>query len=149
MGVARALIRINAPQSVVWTILADFGGLSKWSPLVITSTSISPMNQGPNSERAYDMQMLGSLTETAIEWEEGTGYTVQVKGVASLPYLTTKMSLSEQGGQTVVLAESELRGNEPELETMGRKIKGILQVTLQGLKEYVETGRKMPSPPIS
>ena len=144
MGIARALIRINALQNVVWTILADFGGLSKWSPLVTKSASTSPINHGLNCERSYDMQMLGSLTDKAIEWVEGTSYTVQVRGIPKLPYVTTKLFLREESGQTVVLAETELQGKDSDLESMGPQIKGIMQITLQGLKEYVETGRKMP-----
>ncbi|MCH8022566.1 MAG: SRPBCC family protein [Thaumarchaeota archaeon] len=143
MGTARALIRINAPQSVVWTILADFGGLSQWSPLVSKSASISPINHGLNCERTYDMQMLGTITDKAIEWVEGTSYTVQVRGIPKLPYMTTKLSLREDSGQTVVLVETELHGNDSDLENIGPQIKGIMQITLQGLKEYVETGRKM------
>jgi len=143
LGIARALIRIDALQSVVWTILSDFGGLSKWSPLVSKSASISPINHGLNCERTYDMHMLGSLTEKAIEWEEGTSYTVLVKGIPKLPYMTTKMFLREDSGQTEVLAETELQGDDSDLENMGPQIKRILQITLQGLKEYVETGRKM------
>ena len=143
MSTARALIRINAPQSVVWTILADFGGLSQWSPLVSKSASISPINHGLNCERTYDMQMLGTITDKAIEWVEGTSYTVQVRGIPKLPYMTTKLSLREDSGQTVVLVETELHGNDSDLENIGPQIKGIMQITLQGLKEYVETGRKM------
>lgn len=143
MAIARALIRINAPQSVVWTILADFGGLYKWSPLVSKSVSISPINHGLNCERTYDINMLGSLTDKAIEWIEGTSYTVLVKGIPKLPYMTTKLSLREDSGETEVFAETELQGDDSDLDNMGPQIKGILQITLQGLKEYVETGRKM------
>jgi len=123
--------------------LADFGGLSQWSPLVSKSASISPINHGLNCERTYDMQMLGSITDKAIEWVEGTSYTVQVRGIPKLPYMTTKLSLREDSGQTVVLVETELHGNDSDLENIGPQIKGIMQITLQGLKEYVETGRKM------
>jgi len=143
LGIARALIRIDAPQSVVWTILADFGGLSKWSPLVSKSVSISPISHGLNCERTYEMNMLGSLTDKAIEWVEGTSYTVLVKGIPKLPYFTTKLFLREDSGQTEVFAETELQGEESDLANMGPQIKRILQITLQGLKEYVETGRKM------
>ncbi len=89
------------------------------------------------------MQMLGTITDKAIEWVEGTSYTVQVRGIPKLPYMTTKLSLREDSGQTVVLVETELHGNDSDLENIGPQIKGIMQITLQGLKEYVETGRKM------
>ena len=87
--------------------------------------------------------MLGSLTDKAIEWVEGTSYTVLVKGIPKLPYMTTKLSLREDSGETEVFAETELKGDDSDLDNMGPQIKGILQITLQGLKEYVETGRKM------
>ena len=91
------------------------------------------------------MQNLGSIAEKAIDWVEGISYTVEVKGMRKLPYMTTKLALNEDSEQTVVLAETELQGIDSDLENIGPRIKGIMQITLQGLKEYVETGRKMPA----
>ncbi|MCZ6725563.1 MAG: SRPBCC family protein [Thaumarchaeota archaeon] len=143
-------VRINVPKNKVWEILADFGSVSKWGPIVNQSALISSSKQGVGTERSCDIQQVGSVTEKAIEWDEGNGYTFELKGVESIKSMITKFSLSAEGDQTIITADTEFEsaGGEAEQKGLEHMVQGSLKLIVQGLKQYAETGQKMSPPPM-
>ena len=141
-------VQINVPKSKVWEIVSDFGNVSRWGPLVTQSATTSPNNQGVGAERSCEVLQLGSITEKVIGWDEGNSITIDVKGIPGVYSLVNQSSLSGEGDQTVVKLETEvdIKGTEEEKKGFEEQFHGALQLTVEGLKQYAETGQKMAPP---
>jgi len=142
-------IQINVPKNKVWEILADFGNISKWAPIVTQSNIISSTNQGVGTERSVEIPQMGRVTEKVLEWDEGNSIKIEIKGIPSVNSLFNKFSLKGEGDQTEVTFEREvdIAGTEEERKDFEEQTQGMVQMSLQGLKQYAETGQKMTLPP--
>jgi len=138
-------VQINLPKSKVWDILADFGNIVKWGPTVLESVTISSTSQAVGTERRCEIINLGTIFEKAVEWDEGNYIKIEVKGIPSINHMFTKFSLSGDAFQTVVTGETEVEaaGTEAERKGIDERLQRALQLTIQGLKQYAETGQKM------
>jgi len=143
-------VQINAPKSKVWEIVSDFGNVSRWGPLVTQSATLSQNNKGLGAERSCEVLQLGRITEKVIGWDEGNSITIDVKGVPGVYSLVNQSKLSGEGDQTVVTSETEvdIKGTDEDKKGFEEQFHGALQLTVEGLKAYAETGQKM-SPPSS
>ena len=143
-------IRINVPKNKVWEILADYGNVAKWAPIVTQSALIGSSKQGVGTERSCEVQQFGSVTEKVLDWDEGNSMRYEIKGIPSVNSMFTKLSLSSEADQTVVTGEMEVEvaGTEAERKGFEEQLQGMIQMTLQGLKQYAETGQKMTPPPM-
>ncbi len=141
-------VQINAPKSKVWEIVSDFGNVSRWGPLVTQSATMSPNNQGIGAERSCEVLQLGNITEKVIDWDEGNSIMIEVKGIPAVYSLVNKSTLSGEGDQTVLTSETEvdIKGTEEEKKGFEEQFYGAMQLTVQGLKQYAETGQKMAPP---
>jgi len=142
-------IQIKLPPNKVWEILSDFGNIVKWGPTVMESVTISPSSQGVGTERRCEIIKLGTIFEKAVEWDEGNSMKIEIKGIPSITSMSQKFSLSSDADLTVVTGEMEVEveGNDAERERLNERLQRALQMTLQGLKQYAETGQKMTLPP--
>ncbi len=113
------------------------------------SVTISPSSQGVGTERRCEIIKIGTIFEKAVEWDEGNSMKIEVRGIPSVNCLFTKFSLSSKADQTTVTGESEAEaeGTGPERERLDARLQRALQMTIQGLKQYAETGQKMMLPP--
>ena len=143
-------VEINVPKNKVWEILADFGNVSKWAPIVTQSSAIGSSNQGVGAERSCEIVQMGTVTEKAVEWDEGNSVKYEVKGLPSVNSFFNKFSLRGEADQTVVTLEGEvdIAGTEEQRKGFEEQLQGAVQMTLQGLKQYAETGQKMTPPPM-
>lgn len=143
--------KINAPKEKVWDALSDFGGIDKWAPNVAHSASLSPTSKGVGCERSCEIPQVGSLHEKIIEWNEGSGYKYEISAIPGTPVksASTTWSTREESGQTVVelVSQYQLEGNEDGNKMFLEQTRMLINTTLAGLKQYVETGKKMESPP--
>lgn len=138
-------VQINAPKSKVWEIVSDFGNVSRWGPLVTQSATLSQNNKGLGAERSCEVLQIGSITEKVIGWDEGNSITIDVKGVPGVYSLVNQSTFSGEGDQTVVTSETEvdIKGTDEEKKGFEEQFHGALQLTVEGLKAYAETGQKM------
>ena len=143
-------IQINVPKNKVWDIIADFGNVSKWAPIVTKSAAIGSSNQGVGAERSCEVIQMGTVTEKAVEWDEGNSVKYEVKGLPSVNSFFNKFSLEGEADQTEVRLEGEvdIAGTEEQRKGFEEQLQGAVQMTLQGLKQYAETGQKMTPPPM-
>jgi len=143
-------VQINVSKNKVWEILADFGNAAKWAPIVTQSTTISSSNQGVGTERSCEVVQMGRVTEKVLEWDEGNSMRYEIKGLPSVNSFINKFSLKGEADQTEVMLEGEVEiaGTEAERKGFEEQLQGAVQMTLQGLKQYAETGQKMSPPPM-
>ena len=143
-------VQINVPKNKVWEIVSDFGNVSKWAPIVTQSATIGSFTQGVGAERSCEVVQMGSITEKVLEWDEGNSMRYEIKGLPSVNSFINKFSLKGEADQTVVTLEGEvdIAGTEAEKKGFEEQLQGAVQMTLQGLKQYAETGQKMSPPPM-
>lgn len=142
-------IQINASKKKVWDILADFGGVSKWNPMVSHSVTVSASKNGVNCERDCTIPQMGTLHERAVEWDEGNSMLIEVKGLApNIKSNYSKWTLKGEGNMTIftMSLDMELDGVEKERKEFEEQMRPSLKMVAQGLKHYAETGQAMPLP---
>ena len=143
-------VQINVPKNKVWEILADFGNVYKWAPPITQSALTGSTTQGVGTERFCEVIQMGRATEKVLEWDEGNSIRYEIKGLPSVNSFINKFSLKGEADQTEVTFEGELdiAGTEAERKGFEEQLQGMVQMTLQGLKQYAETGQKMSLPPM-
>lgn len=78
---------IDAPQHLVWRIVADFPAVDSYSPAVKESTATTDHRSGIGAGRHLRIKPFGfgSLTEEVTEWDEGSSYRFDVIDSSGLP----------------------------------------------------------------
>jgi len=97
-------IRINAPKNKVWEIISDLGGIENYHPGVKKSYYTSEIRKGVGASRFCELLPMGSIEESATEWEEGEGYVLEVLSGEKLPPFKRayiRFSLKEEGQETL------------------------------------------------
>ena len=144
-------VRIEAPKTRVWEILADFGGVSKFHPGLRGSHSTSAANQGVGATRHCDLAPMGSVEERIVEWREGSEYWVEIYQGEKLPPLRSavaRLKVREEGSETVVgmVFDYQLKlgpvGAVMNQLMVRREFEKAVSDILNGLKVYTETGRR-------
>ena len=143
-------ITINAPKSQVWEVIANLGGVVNFHPLVTHSYYVTDDQQGTGAARVCELGPNTSVNETAIAWNEGESYTLDVQFTKGqkppVHRFHGTMSVRDQGTGTV----AEIRLDyDPKFGPLG-KLMDILMLRpqfnklaptmLKGLKHHVETG---------
>ena len=141
-------VQINVPKNKVWEILADFGNVSKWAPIITQSALIGSITQGVGTERFCEVIQMGRAIDKVLEWDEGNSIKFEIKGLPSVNSFINKFSLKGEADQTEVTFDGEvdIAGTEAERKGFEEQLQGAVQMTLQGLKQYAETGQKMIPP---
>ena len=140
-------VAINASKEKVWEVLADFGGAANWAPTISESGSTTEANGGVGAERRCKHVKMGYIEERIVAWEDGRSLSYDV--IKGLPFpmksLNNTWSVNAAGDNAIVSVEMEFRmglgplGVLPAL--MARlPMRKEMQVSLAGLKKYVETG---------
>lgn len=118
-------MQIDASKDRVWEILGDLSGINKWTPLVVSSTATTKPAANTYSigcERSCEIQGMGSIQERVTEWNEGYGFTVEIKPIPGTPVksgLTTWSLESQDNNQIVVKVTSNFRLDGTEKEKKG------------------------------
>ncbi len=89
-------VRINAFKEQVWDTLADFGGISVFSPSVANSYLTNDQNGGVGSQRHCDLSLAGaSVEERIVEWVDGEKMVIEIyEGKKTPPFKTAFATLS-------------------------------------------------------
>ncbi len=67
-------VKINAPKSEVWDILADYDNLS-WTEGVIDAYYIGKIRNGKGMTRHCNLDDGGYVVERIVAWDKGNGFT--------------------------------------------------------------------------
>lgn len=77
--------QMSATRSAVWSVLADFPGISTWNGGVKSSHATSEVTRGVGARRHCDLAPVGTLEETIAEWVEGERLVVDIDSATKLP----------------------------------------------------------------
>jgi len=138
---------INASKENVWEVLADFSGVANWAPTILESRSTTEANGGVGAERTCKHVTIGNIEGRIIAWEDGRSLSYDViKGLAfPIKSLNNTWTVNSAGDNAIVSVTMDFRmglgplGVLPALMARLSMRKGM-QVSLAGLKQYVETG---------
>jgi len=142
-------IQIDVPKHKVWEIISDWATVSRWEPNVTSSAIIGSSKQGIGADRTCKLRQLGNITEKVFDWDEGNSITYKVSGIPNVYSMLSKLLLSGEADKTVVTVDVNVGFSVSEEESKGHEghLHELLDMTLQGLKQYSETGQKMTPPP--
>ncbi len=140
-------VEINASKEKVWEVLADFSGVANWAPTILESRSTTEANGGVGAERTCKHVAIGNIEGRIIAWENGRSLSYDV--IKGLPFpmqsLNNTWTVNAAGDNAMVAVAMDFRmglgpfGVLPAL--MARlPMRKEMQVSLAGLKQYVETG---------
>ena len=140
-------ISIDAPTDRVWSALGDFGGIDRWSPVINHSASVDGAERGVGAERACELKgLFPNVVERTTQWDEGRGYSFEIKGAPMLREALSSWSIEATGDSTTVTARLEYRTSMGPIGAligatiMKRMMTANLRESLAGLKHHVETG---------
>ncbi len=146
-------IEIEAPAERVWEVLADFSSVANWAPTITESRSTTEANGGVGAERTCNHEKMGTLEERIVAWEDGSSLSYDV--IKGLPFpmksLNNTWSVNAAGDNAIVSLVMEFGmafgplGRLPALMAR-RPMRKEMQVSLAGLKQYVETGEVVTTP---
>ena len=149
-------IDIDATPEVVWDIIADFGGVYRYSPGVKHSQTLSSHNQGLGADRICHLAPAGNIKERITEWNEGKSYTLEIyQGKGAPPVKKAYATLALEPGKndgTVVTASLQYEmkygpvGAAMDAALFGPFLAKGFTGLLAGMKHYAETGEEVSSP---
>ena len=78
---------IHAPKADVWSLLDDFGGVSRYHPNVDSSRVVTDVERGEGACRECRFDDGGRIEETIVDYDPGESYTVALD-VGSYPLVS-------------------------------------------------------------
>ena len=138
-------IEINAPQTKVWSVLADIGAVVNYNPVVTKSYYTSDNRQGIGASRHCDLLPMGSVEERIIEWDEGKSYKIEIFEGKSIPFKGIgTFELTDNGNSTnVKMIFEPIIGYGLFGKIMGflmkEKMNKMIAGVVIGLKHHLET----------
>ena len=141
-------IEIDATAERVWEVLSDYGDVYKWAPIVAASRVLTASSTGLGAERACTIPGFGDVVETVTEWQNGRSLGYRVTGVPGVTDQQNRFSVALEGDGSVVVLEVDLDMVAPEEHRAAAELQfaEVMETTLAGLKQYVETGESMRLP---
>ena len=140
-------VAIDASKEKIWEVLADFSGVANWAPTISESQSTTEANGGVDAERSCEHEKMGTIYERIVVWQDGHSLSYDV--IKGLPFpmksLNNIWEVSALGDGALVTLTMDFRmklgplGFLPALMAR-RPMRKEMQLSLAGLKQYVETG---------
>jgi ligand-binding SRPBCC domain-containing protein len=154
MTVLENSIRIDATPGEVWSVLASLDALDRYDPGITKSEIVTPAREGPGSARRCDLKPGGWFKERVADWKPNEALSFELFE-CTLPVRRLKHSytLTPDGSGTVVRQrmEYELKfgpiGKLMDAVMVRKKWNDGIKGFFDGLKDYVETGRRPSDKP--
>ena len=133
-------IEVPASPDAVWAVLADFGSISRWAPVVDHSCLLSDRTSGVGTVRRVQTGRV-TLVERVEVWEPGSRRAYVIEGLPPvLKSVTNKWTLEPApSGCRVTLTSGIDAGNRPPQKLIakaaGRRLGQASEEMLAGLKE--------------
>ena len=123
MSTLRRSAVVAAPAEAAWRVLADFGGLSSWVPLVQHSCLLSDRTSGIGTVRRVQIARQ-TLVERVVEWEEPTTLAYAIEGLPPIVGgATNRWTLRPAGEVTEVSVTTEIpTGRNPVKRVVAGKV---------------------------
>jgi uncharacterized protein YndB with AHSA1/START domain len=118
---------LDATQSQVWAVLADFPNIADWNSGIKTSFSTNESIEGVGATRHCDVAPLGSLEETVAEWQPEERLVVTINSAAKIPIKNGQMTFTLAGAD-----ESTDFTMSYDYTANGGAFKGLVAKMLQG-----------------
>ncbi|WP_036258426.1 SRPBCC family protein [Methylocapsa aurea] len=143
-------IAIAADPKVVWALIADFGAIASWHPMV--AQSVSEAGNKPGAERKVALKSGGVLVDGLDEYDAGAmsySYRLAEPNAEALPVSFYSATLTvkprEGGGSTVAWIGRFYRGDTGNFppdalndEAAIKAMSGFFRTGLEGLKAKAE-----------
>ena len=114
---------IAATPSEIWEVLADFGALASWVPMIQHTCPLSDQTEGVGTVRRVQVQRQ-TLVETVTVWSPPDTLTYTIEGlppIAGVPVTTWR--LAANGSSTRITVSTDLdTGRNPIRLLVGRKV---------------------------
>jgi len=85
---------IDAPLQAVWQVLDDFGGVAKYNPNVEASRIVAGPDTGAGATRECVLSDGGRIEEEIVDYEPGTGYTINFTDMGTFPLKKNVVEIS-------------------------------------------------------
>ncbi|MCZ6899392.1 MAG: SRPBCC family protein [Bacteroidetes bacterium] len=143
-------ITINASKQKVWDIVSNLGDIYKFHPGVSKSYYTTEEVEGVGAARICELLPAGKILETVKNWEEGSGFLLQIDPIEKAPpvknfsghfeleeinHHTTAVSLTIRYGMKLGIA-----GNILNKLVIQSKMEDGIEDLLTGLKVHTERG---------
>lgn len=136
---------IDAPQTAVWAVLADFPNISDWNGGVKASHATSDAIEGVGAQRHCDLAPLGELEETVRAWEPMTKMVISIDAAKKIPVkhgeVTFTLASSSDTTPTTLSYDFTAKGG-PLAPLVGRLLTGQLRKGFEGFLSDWETAAK-------
>jgi carbon monoxide dehydrogenase subunit G len=114
---------VAAPPDAVWTVLADFGGISEWVPMIQHSCLLSEQTDGVGTVRRVQVGMQ-TLVERVTTWNPPSELVYDIEGLP--PIVGTARNswriTPTRAGSDVVLTTEIDTGRNPVKALIARKV---------------------------
>lgn len=114
---------VAAPPDRVWAVLADFGALASWVPLIAHSCLLSEQTEHPGTVRRVQIARQ-TLVETVVVWRPGRELAYDIDGlppIVGTPRNTWR--LTADGDATHVALTTEIdTGHNPVKALVAKKV---------------------------
>ena len=114
---------IAATPAEIWEVLADFGALASWVPMIQHTCPLSDQTEGVGTVRRVQVQRQ-TLVETVTVWSPPDTLTYTIEGlppIAGVPVTTWRQIAN--GPSTRVTVSTDLNtGRNPIRRLVGRKV---------------------------
>ena len=141
----RADMVIEAPRHVVWDALVDSDAVVEWNPAIreIQRRSDEPLGMG--ATRRCFMSPSGWMTETVVEWDEGSLVGYSIRDASPLKNGLIRFELTDQATATRLKASFRysvrLGPLGPVIDRLivHRQLTAAWERSLEGLRLYTES----------
>ncbi len=136
-------VTVDAPPARVWAVLADFGTIERWSPVVEKSYCTTEQTTGVGAERHCDLNPRGAVEERVLESNPEMLLGIHVEAGGPIVSQRSHFRLRPEGGGTAVTMaiEFELAAEAAErAEGIAEALQAATDGTVAGLKRHIETG---------
>ncbi len=134
---------VAASPDVVWTLLADYGGIVAWAPNVDHSCLLSEQESGVGAERRIQSGRT-TLVETVRSWEPNQELSYEITGLPKVvrSVVSAWRIAPHDDGTVVTLTSAIDAGPRPPqrliAKIVGRKLGEAADEMLAGLATHVE-----------
>jgi ligand-binding SRPBCC domain-containing protein len=138
-------VEIRAPAALVWSVLADFGGVADWAPYMRKSQLLGEQKTGIGMRRGMRHAWGFRFEEIVTQWHDGKGFAFDVlKAPFPMKDVKEVWVIAPEDSQTVV--ETQVRygthlgplGSLADWLLVRFVVRREMRAGLRGLKEYAE-----------
>ena len=140
-------IEISADADTVWAAIADLNGVADWNPNV-AAASCSSDSAGLGSTRTCQLAHGGQIDEVVSEWDDGRRLQFAIGSHGGIRSADMGLDVTPTASGTRVTATADYHlafgplGPVIDRIAVNRQMTRMLDSSLAGLKEHVETNNK-------